>query len=234
MCSPCHPAFRYTVEDKEKVHEFSPAAIRTLYEKDGARCGPPQGGTLAQTSTIGNMNKAVEGLTRVMRASQAPGSRMRPTSAVTIVVTSEKGDAGSEKPRSANLYLHEGGDPGGKESYNAKFNHSDARAPLLTRGINLPSVNLEVDTSDAPTRAAKAAADRPANDGVDTVHVKALVAEAVALTTAMLSLEPGRSVPEEDAPTVVAASVARARTAVQRFNQAIIDIGLLPEEGLLL
>lgn len=224
---------RYLVDGQEKQHEFSPAAIRTLYEKDGTRCGPPQGGTLAQTSIIGNMNKSVEGLTRIMRAVQAPGSRMRPTAAITIAVTSEKADGGGEKPRATNLYLYEGGDPGGKESYHAKFNHSDARAPLLTKGINLPSVNLEVDTSDEPTRVAKASTEQPSVDGLDQVHIRAIVAESVALTSTVLSLEPERANEDEPAVSGVPPSVVRARLAVQRFNQAMIDIGLMTPEGLL-
>jgi len=216
-------------------HEFSPAAIRTLYEKDGARCGPPQSGPLAQTSTIGNMNKAVEGLTRVMRAAQAPGSRMRPTSAVTIVATSEKVEGGAEQPRGSNLYLFEGGDPGGKERYDARYNHVDARATLLTKGVNLPSVNLEVDTTSGPAAAAAApGVPPPGHDGMDVVHVKAMVSESVALTTTMLGLDPNRML-AEDLSIVggVAPSVLRARAAVQRFNQAVVDMGLLPPHNLL-
>jgi hypothetical protein len=137
---------------EEFRHEFSPAAIRTLYEKDGTRCGPPlaSSGQLAQTSTIGNMNKTVEGLTRMMRAGQATGSRMRASSALAIVSTTEKEKEGAEKVRSCNLYLYEGGDPGGKSEYTQRFNHDDARAPLLLTGTNLPSVNMEVCCAPPP------------------------------------------------------------------------------------
>lgn len=75
---------------------------------------------------------------------QATGSRMRASSALAIVSTTERVPEGGERVRACNLYLYEGGDPGGKTEYTQRFNHDDARAPLLNKGTNLPSVNMEV------------------------------------------------------------------------------------------